>query len=142
MSDHTVVLIPIYRPQLDRLETLSVDQSVSVLRASKRNCFFIGPEGLETSWYIERYPDIPFRPFPAEFFSSIKGYNLLMLDPAFYRSFPEYQFLLVLQTDAILLNDSLDHWASRPYDYVGAPWPDESRSSLRPIASKISMHVE
>lgn len=124
MTQHTLVLIPVYRPVLDRLETASVDQSMAVLRSTGRPCVFIGPEGMDTGWYAERYPDVPVMRFPARFFSSIKGYNLLMLDPDFYRGFAGHDFVLILQTDAFLLHDALDHWAARPYDYIGAPWPE------------------
>jgi hypothetical protein len=42
----------------------------------------------------------------------------------FYERFSNYKFILILQTDAIILRDELDFWCAQPFDYVGAPWPD------------------
>jgi hypothetical protein len=57
-------------------------------------------------------------------FASIVEYNRLLLSPDFYRSYAAYEFILILQTDAVLLRDDLDEWCATPFAYVGAPWPD------------------
>ena len=117
-----IVLVPIYKPQPEPLEIFSLDTSFAALAG--RNIRFIGPEGLEVGFYTRRYPGIGFRPYDRSHFSSVPGYNRLLLDPAFYRRFQaDHDTLLVLQTDAIVLADHLDHWCAQPFDYVGAPWP-------------------
>jgi hypothetical protein len=131
---NAAVLIPIYKPGLDALETYSLDKSLAVLhdrsaRAGSQPCagrdiFFIGPEGLDLRFYAERYPGIPFIAYAPHYFASIPGYNRLLLSQAFYTGFLPYEFMLILQTDAILLRDELDLWCAKPYDYIGAPWPD------------------
>ena len=123
MSAHTVVLVPIYQPILSALEQCSLDQSLPLLAAQGRHVVFIGPQGLDLGYYHRRYPGLAFDGYPPEYFGSIRGYNLLLLDPAFYERYAAHEFLLILQTDAVLLRDDLDHWAGLPYDYVGAPWP-------------------
>jgi len=85
---------------------------------------FIGPEGLDISDYQQRYPGLQYLAFPRESFASIPGYNRLLLSTAFYSRFLSYEFMLILQTDAILLRDELELWGALPFDYVGAPWPD------------------
>lgn len=122
---HTIVLIPIYQPTLSALEQFSLDHSLPLLTG--REVRFIGPQGLELGYYRQRYPAIAFDAFDAQYFASIKGYNLLLLDPEFYRQYAAHEFMLILQTDAILLRDDLDLWARKPYDYVGAPWPQGLR---------------
>ena len=119
--DHTVVLVPIYQSELPADEAYALDKSLPLLQG--RPVFFIGPQRLNASWYQARYPHIELLRFEDSYFASIRGYNLLMLSPEFYRRFHRHEFMLVLQTDAILLSDQLDHWAGQPYDYVGAPWP-------------------
>lgn len=119
-----VVLIPIYQARLSPLEHYSVNTSLAALQPG-RSIFFIGPEGLDLSFYRAHYPQVPFIAFEAHYFASIAGYNRLLLDPAFYERFAaQHEFMLVLQTDALLLRDELGHWCAQPFDYVGAPWPD------------------
>ncbi len=119
----TAVVIPIYQRELNALEACSLSHSLGVLSQRDSVCF-IAPQHLDVGWYAERHPGVPVMRFDDACFASIKGYNLLMLSPDFYRRFADHQDLLVLQTDAVLLRDELDLWAARPFDYVGAPWPD------------------
>lgn len=84
----------------------------------------IGPEGLDISYYTARYPGLRFHGYDQRYFVSIQGYNHLLLDPGFYAEFETYEFMLILQTDAIVLRDELDWWCAQPFDYVGAPWPE------------------
>jgi Protein of unknown function (DUF5672) len=122
MKPSTVVVIPIYQHVLTPLEQRSLDHSLAWLEG--REVCFIGPDHLDARYYAERYPGVPLIRFADPYFASIKGYNLLMLSPDFYQRFADHTFMLVLQTDAVLLRDELDFWAGQPYDYVGAPWPD------------------
>jgi len=118
-----IILIPVYKKCLDALECYSLDHSLTVL-SGRPNIFFIAPETLDRSYYLKRYPSISFLLFKAHFFESIVGYNRLLLSKPFYQQFFGYEFLLILQTDAIVLRDELDIWSSQVFDYVGAPWPD------------------
>jgi hypothetical protein len=122
MSQSCAVVIPIYRSILEPLEEFSLNYSVE--RLIGRDLFFAAPDGLDLSYYLQRYPGIAVVRFDDEYFTSIKGYNRLLLNPAFYERFSSHEFMLILQTDAILLRDELDEWCALPYDYVGAPWPD------------------
>lgn len=104
------------------MEQFSLDYSFRHMR--QRDVFFIAPESLDVSYYAERYPHAGVLRFDDHYFASIKGYNLLLLAPGFYEDLgAKHAFSLILQTDAILLRDELDHWCSLPYDYIGAPWP-------------------
>lgn len=122
VMQHTLVAIPIYLRKLPALEEFSLDVSLARLQPHRPRCF-IGPRGLDMGYYRERYPGIELVAFEPEHFASVKGYSRLLLDPAFYQRFAEHTFTLMLQTDAVLLSDELDHWAQRPFDYIGAPWP-------------------
>lgn len=117
-----IVLVPIYQPRLSAVEQYALDTSVAALPG--RQLQFIGPAGLDLSFYRSRYPQIPFKGYDAACFDSIQGYNRLLLDPAFYEGHAAHTFMLILQTDAVVLRDELDLWCGQPFDYVGAPWPD------------------
>jgi hypothetical protein len=119
-----VIVIPVYKRFLDDFEQYSLDRSLFSLSGKKGDIFFIAPPSLNHDYYSERYPDIPFILFNENYFESIAGYNRLLLSSMFYQRFDDYEFLLILQPDAIILHDDLDFWCGAPFDYVGAPWPD------------------
>jgi hypothetical protein len=122
MNQKCLVVVPIYKAALEPLEEFSLSYSLEKL--SSREVLFIVPAGLDLSFYQTRYAGVQVLRLPSEYFASIQGYNRLLLDPRFYEQFSSHEFLLILQTDAIVLQDELDHWCGLPYDYVGAPWPD------------------
>jgi glycosyltransferase involved in cell wall biosynthesis len=117
-----IVLIPVYKIQLDDAEVFSIRQSLSKLRPGRR-IRFIAPEGIDREFYNSNFPGIQFDLYPPDFFSSIEGYNYLLLSADFYKEYSNYEFILIHQADAILLDDDLDYWCAQEYDYIGAPWP-------------------
>lgn len=121
MHSEPAVLTPIYMPALPPLHEFSLDQSLIQLKG--RDIRFLAPNGLDVGYYTTRYPGVPFHFFDASYFASIAGYNRLLLDPRFYERFARHEFVLILQTDAIIFRDELDFWCSGPFDYIGAPWP-------------------
>lgn len=66
--------------------------------------------------------------FGSSYFSSVVGYNLLMLESSFYTRFANYKYILIYQLDAWVFCDELEDWCNKGYDYIGAPWlePDEN----------------
>jgi hypothetical protein len=116
------ILIPIYKPELLPLEAFSVTHSLALVK--DRECVFVAPEGADLSYYRKQYPQVRFEFFPAEYFDSVASYSRLLLSTDFYNRFIAYEFILILQPDAILFRDDLDHWMEQGYDYIGAPWPD------------------
>lgn len=121
MSASVVVLVPIYQAQLDLLEQYSLDRSLAQLQG--REVRLIAPEGLPLDYYHSRYPQLPVDTFASPAFESISEYSRMLLSDAFYARYAEWEFMLILQTDAVLLKDDLDYWCAQPFDYVGAPWP-------------------
>ena len=121
MKARVVILVPVYKARLAPLEEFSLDVSLNALAG--RNVAFIAPNGILRNYYERRYPNIPFIFFEMRYFEDIQGYNKLMLGQDFYERFLDYEFMLILQTDAVVLRDELDFWMDAPFDYVGAPWP-------------------
>ncbi len=54
--------------------------------------------------------------------SSIAAYNRLLLSLWFYQAFAEWEYMLLFQLDAWILNGDLKSWIEKSYSYVGAPW--------------------
>lgn len=123
------VVVPIYKPKLDVLEDLSFKHSLKIL--GKREIFFICPKNLDTSYYREQYGFISYIDFDETYFNSLIAYSNLMMSRSFYERFSSFDFILVLQPDAIILSDDLDYWMNQPYDYIGAPWPDGINIKIR-----------
>lgn len=121
MKKRCVVLIPVYKEGLDDDEFFSVKASLKHL--NNFDVFFIGPELLSIEFYANQFPNVAFRYFNKDFFASVNGYNKLLTSEFFYESFFDYEYMLVLQTDAILLKNELSKWIDCGYDYIGAPWP-------------------
>ncbi|MFC7421113.1 DUF5672 family protein [Iodobacter arcticus] len=122
MSEPLIVLIPLYKSSLSAIEEYSLDFSLRSL--ANRQAFFIAPNSLVCDYYRTRYPLLGFVFFADDCFASIAAYNRLLLSSSFYERFANFDFILILQTDAIVLRDDLDIWMSKPFDYIGAPWPD------------------
>lgn len=117
-----VVLVPVYKEDLDPLERFSLDYSIAALAG--RDIRFMAPKKLDCGYYVEHYPSIAFEYFDPPGLESIPEYNRLLLSREFYQRFSDYEFMLILQTDAVVLRDDLNFWCGQPFDYVGAPWPD------------------
>lgn len=72
--------------------------------------------------------------FADKYFSNTSGYNRLLKSNAFYQIFDNYEYLLILQTDALVFSDQLEEWCNRDYSYIGAPWFKGLDSPVRPLS--------
>jgi len=123
------IVVPVYKKSLNLLEQFSIDYLVA--KISNRKIYFIGPRSLDRTYYDTRYTSVGFMEFDDGYFSSIIGYNHLLLAPDFYQTFSDFDYLLLHQTDALVFHDNLDYWMARGFDYIGAPWPDGVEIKLR-----------
>ncbi|WP_396179754.1 DUF5672 family protein [Flavobacterium sp.] len=124
------IVIPIYKETLNDFEVQSVEQCVKVL--SDYTIFFVCPKGLNVNFYIENFSEISnFTYFDNFYFDDIKGYNKLMLNPEFYKSFISFEYMLVYQTDCYVFRDELMYWANKGYDYIGGVWFDDYTGNPR-----------
>ncbi len=93
--------------------------------ALRHLCHFLGPydkyfaapigspirrDGFETSQ------------FPRKFFGSPVAHNHLVFWPDFYRTFEEYEYILIYHLDSLVFSDELMRWCRAGWDYIGAPW--------------------
>jgi hypothetical protein len=115
------IVIPIYKEVLNEFEVQSVLQCVRVL--SDYTIHFVCPKGLNIDFYKENFPGITnFIFFDKYYFESIKGYNRLLLNADFYKTFDNFEYMLVYQMDCYVFRDELLVWASKGFDYIGGIW--------------------
>lgn len=122
--DNLCIVVPIYQ------EKFSADEIVGVnflkKNAYEEDIFFVAPKGLVIKDYGNwKWPIIY---FPNRFFTSVDGYTKLLLSQQFYKKFASYEYMLICQPDALLLQPSsrLNDFIATGYDYFGAPWPEGS----------------
>jgi len=119
--DICAIVIPIYKKEIDKDERKSLNQCLNVL--SNFPIVIVAPKSLDLSAY--NLPDnIKIIRFNDAFFKNINGYNQLMLSLKFYKSFSNYEYILIYQLDSFVFKDDLAYWCNKGYDYIGAPWKD------------------
>ena len=125
MSKYCIV-VPVYKP----FNLLATNELLSLNRLYKVLCihsiYIIGPTALNFGAYIDHARTsgtlVKSKTFDECYFSTISGYNRLLLSELFYKKFTQYKFILICQTDAYVFRDELNYWCKKEYDYIGAPW--------------------
>ncbi len=104
-------------------EAYSLRTTVHIM--ANHDIYLVGPKSLTQGFVelVKRFDNkLRFKTFDNQYFASIDGYNRLMLSARFYEAFSSYQYMLLVQTDALVFKDELNFWADRGYSYIGAPW--------------------
>ncbi len=137
-----VVVIPLYKPVLDRLEGAGFEHNIKML--SGHEIVAVYPEGMDLSFYINLVADIEYKPLRLGWFKGIRGYNRMMISPAFYDIFKKYEYMLICHYDAWVFNDDLLEWCDGGFDYVAGPFlipfPKGRTSKLFPFLSSICLN--
>lgn len=136
-----VVVVPVYKTELDDVETASLINNAAVLK--NHDVVVVYSEGLDVSFYKRIVPALKYQAFRKSDFSSVKHYDRLLISPRFYRAFAEYEYMLICQYDAWIFKDELNEWCDKGYDYVGAPFVDPfvgQLSARMPFLSTLCMN--
>lgn len=97
---------------------------------------FLAPRGLDMSFYRTNFPEVEEIAAPAHHFASRGAYSHWLTSRSFYDIFSGLEYILICQTDAILLRPvSIDHNAM--VDYVGAPWKDPFTLTWNPLVGTL-----
>ncbi len=119
-----IVVIPVYKTNPSEEELKSLRQCIRIL--GSHDICLICAESLDRTVYNQVFEEegVTYRSefFDADFFSSQRGYNRLMLNCSFYERFVQWDYMLIYQLDAYVFSDQLDEWCLKGYDYIGAPW--------------------
>lgn len=125
MALDCVIAIPVYKKELNELESLSLRQCLRVF-GNVREIALFSPQGLDVKNYENIFAScgVPFRNerFHDRFYTGTKAYSELLLSRRFYERFSSHSFMLIYQLDAYVFRDELDAWCSKGFDYVGAPF--------------------
>ena len=117
------VIIPIYHSEPLENERISIMRTVEVL--GSYDIYAICPESLNVSRYRELNLH-NFLTYSDAYFKSNKSYSRLLLSEMFYSDYKQYEYMLIAQTDTLILNTKLniEDFMDFNYDYWGAPWPN------------------
>lgn len=117
------VVVPLYKESMTEAEAFSFRTTLTVL--SKHDIYVICPERLRDYFTVlQQNTSLEFgvEYFKNEYFSGIPGYNNLLMSIDLYRRFGSYEYILIVQTDALVFSDQLNEWCDCNYSYIGAPW--------------------
>jgi hypothetical protein len=138
------IVIPIYR-RLKKSECSTLWHNITVLHSWPVN--LVGPKGnLELLEKIRAYIPSEMRlKVSIEFFddccfNDTSGYNKLLLSRFFYRRFVNSKYILICQTDALVLRDSLAEWLEKEFAFVGAPHFNGFDQPLEPLTFRKSQN--
>ncbi len=128
------IVVPIISTELGLSELVSI-QSISNLKENYP-ILFIGRRKSYTSNLSklnELLPDRPFTfiEFDSRYFVSLISYSNLLMSSGFYRRFSRYDYLLIFQTDALILRGDLSTFIRLDKPYFGAPWIDKNRATQK-----------
>jgi hypothetical protein len=114
-SASVVIIVPRYQVALKEEEVQSLKHLEHFLGG--HTIYFISPQSLIIP--DARYP---IQRFANHYFSSVKGFNQLMLSKEFYQAFARWDYVLQYQLDCLVFSDQLLQWCATGYDYIGPPW--------------------
>jgi hypothetical protein len=135
------VVMPFYKETLSAYEKIAISQCQNVLGAYP--IIAIKPQSLALPVGIPPGMLLETIDFDDKYFKDIAGYNALMLSADFYKTFLEYEYILVYQLDAFVFKDDLPYWCSQGYDYIGAPWLREHAypDAIKALKSKAQYYL-
>ena len=126
------ILIPTHKTEFDDYETQSISRVIKLYQ-KKFDMYFICPEKIKNKLFkyninVEAFPDI--------FFANHSQYNKLCMGKNFYNRFKKYDYILISQTDSIVLDDKLLYWCKHNLSYIGGPTYHKKLISKKPKSPK------
>ncbi|WP_458381619.1 DUF5672 family protein [Rhizobium ruizarguesonis] len=117
------VLIPTHLEQLDDELAATLLHNATQLKGHALEVVL--PETCSPSWYEAFFQqhgiDGTVRLVQASYFGSPAAVNRMGTDPAFYRMYSEFDYILICHLDAWVYRDRLSYWMDQGYDFIGAP---------------------
>ncbi len=81
---------------------------------------FILPKSIQKNFYFDNFPNWKIIEIEDRHFINNLSYNKLLLSNLIYKLFLNFKFVIIYQTDAVLIKNI--NKISTKYDYIGAPW--------------------
>ena len=114
MNDKVCIVTPFHKSNLNESEKLSLKTIQKHFKNEKK--FFVTFD--ENKIDLPNFERINFSKI---FFENIQGYNNLCTSAEFYRSFLDFEYMLICQLDVIVLKNDLSEFISKNISYIGAP---------------------
>ena len=114
------IAIPAYKDTLTVSEKLSLKRLHDVVK-NKEIVYLFCPFRLDITEYKKIFPEIKAIGFDAENFTSIDAYSHLCMKHDFYKTFNDFEYMVIYQLDCYLVKDEIEEWCYKGYDYIGAP---------------------
>lgn len=134
------IVVPIYKEKFEPFELISFTQLYKIL--GNYPITIIHPNKVNLSFIKDLGFKFESKCFSDELFDGIYGYNKLMLSSAFYKSFEDYEYILIYQTDVYVFRDDLLYWCNKGYDYVGSPWIGRKQNKIDKILTSVNNQVK
>lgn len=115
----TIVLIPIYKTDLNEAEIISLRQTFKVF--SNESICYVAPQEFVMD---EKIPCAEIERYHNEYFRDVYGYSELLTSAEFYQRFLAYDYVLIVQLDAFVFSNRLKEFCELGYDYYGARIPE------------------
>lgn len=129
MSYPLHIVIPVYQKRLSNIEIITINRALLLL--GKTPISIIGPKSLDIRHLKKQLENdgFTFHLFDDHFFKDVVGYNRLMLSVQFYQCFSDSLYVLIYQTDAMIMDDHVAKFIQTSLDYIGAPWISDEHTS-------------
>ena len=130
-TDQVAVVIPTHKKTLCAYEKKAIASIKNTLK--NIDLYVVYPNHVELAWDTHGFHHIR---LSKQHFLHWRTYNHMCLDPGFYKHFASYDYILICQTDVILLKNDLMAWCQHGYSYIGAPWAQRKFSIIKNSLSK------
>lgn len=127
MPQSLIVIVPIYK-MLNKSEIQSVRSLNKLQSQFDLQVYLVGPDFFiqlnhdRLKTVLDDFISLDTASFYEGYFKDLVSYNRLLLSLEFYERFSSYDYMLIFQTDALIINDSIDVFLKKGYTYIGAPW--------------------
>lgn len=118
---NVAIVVPLYKIHPSPQEILAINNNLAILKDYPK--YIIAPSGFISEEYGDILKLSKIIYLAPHWFKNINSYNRLMLSKKFYKLFKNYEYILILQPDALVFHDELIEWCTKGYSYIGAPWP-------------------
>jgi hypothetical protein len=111
------IVVPIYKENHNSDEFTSLRHLRFYLGHYDK--YVVMPDNLRKPEFLSDFKE---KKFSRAYFVDQLAYSYLLRHKNFYKSFLEYDYILIYQLDCLVFSDKLIEWCQSGFDYIGAPW--------------------
>jgi len=119
-SDKCAVIIPTHKRIYSESEALCIRRALSIL--CNWDIFYVTNPINSAQPLHDDAKSVRSSLFTDEFFQSVQNYSDWLLTDSLYKRFGLFNKILIVQSDAWIVEDQINYWVDKDYDYIGAPW--------------------